>query len=465
MTANAAPVFLDEYTTAGVLVQSVAMPIGVSGSNKRLTASGNVTSEGLITKSTNGQYLIAPGYDANLGAPVNVASTTVNRVIARVDSTAAVNTTTALTDAASSGTFRSAASTNGTDIWLDGSTGGIRYATLGSTTSLQLSTDLANLRAVNIFDGQLYVSSMSGTTRLATVGTGTPTTSGQSITNLPGVDDTTVTGPYAFFFADLDKGVPGNDTLYIADDAAGVIRKFSLVAGSWAFNGGITAATLRGLTGAVDGTVVTLYATASGSLFTFTDPTGYNGSVDGTSATLIATAALNTAFRGVAFAPGQCGGPTPTPTPPSASTSAATNVTQTGATLNGTVNPNGASTTVHFEYGTDTNYGSTTSNQIFTGSTDQAVSANIGSLTPSTTYHYRIVAVNGGGTVMGKDVMFMTAAPTPTPTPSATTNAATNVTGNSATLNGTVNPNGSSTTVYFQYGTDTNYGIKHQIRY
>src|SRR5436190_14750865 len=40
LNANAAAVFLDEYTASGALVQSIAMPTAVSGSNKRLTASG-----------------------------------------------------------------------------------------------------------------------------------------------------------------------------------------------------------------------------------------------------------------------------------------------------------------------------------------------------------------------------------------------------------------------------------------
>src|SRR4051812_36707728 len=54
-TGNA--VFLDEYTTAGALVQSVAMPTTASGSNKPLIASGTATSEGLLTRSTDGRYL------------------------------------------------------------------------------------------------------------------------------------------------------------------------------------------------------------------------------------------------------------------------------------------------------------------------------------------------------------------------------------------------------------------------
>ena len=43
--------------------------------------------------------------------------------------------------------------------------------------------------------------------------------------------------------------------------------------------------------------------------------------------------------------------------PPSATTGAAKNVTQTAATVTGTVDPQGMATTYHFEYGTSTSYG------------------------------------------------------------------------------------------------------------
>ena len=51
----------------------------------------------------------------------------------------------------------------------------------------------------------------------------------------------------------------------------------------------------------------------------------------------------------------------------------------------------------------------------------------------------------------------LTTSSTPPP-PTATTLPATNVTTNSATLNGTVNANNTSTTVTFQYGLTTSYG-------
>ena len=145
LVSSATAVFLDEYTPAGGSpVQSIAMPTVVNGLNKRLTASGTATSEGLLSLSTDGKYLVAPGYDAALATTGITTSTSasVNRVIARVDSTGAVDTTTALSDAISGGNPRGAVSTNGTDMWVSGTStgGGIRYASLGATTSTALNT-------------------------------------------------------------------------------------------------------------------------------------------------------------------------------------------------------------------------------------------------------------------------------------------------------------------------------------
>jgi hypothetical protein len=85
-----------------------------------------------------------------------------------------------------------------------------------------------------------------------------------------------------------------------------------------------------------------------------------------------------------------------------------TNVTSSSATLNGTVDPHGLTTSVHFQYGTTTSYGSTTSSQSKTGNTYQNASANISGLSGSTTYHFRIVATNGAGTSYGSDKTFAT---------------------------------------------------------
>ena len=143
-------------------------------------------------------------------------------------------------------------------------------------------------------------------------------------------------------------------------------------------------------------------------------------------------------------------------TPPTATTAAATGVGTSSATLNGTVNANGAQTIVTFEYGLDTNYGSTAvaPQSPVSGSTDTAVSAAISELLPNTTYHYRVTAVNVNGTANGGDMTFTTLPQAPT----ATTDPASAVGTTTATLNGTVNANGGSTTVTFEYGLDTGYG-------
>ena len=75
--------------------------------------------------------------------------------------------------------------------------------------------------------------------------------------------------------------------------------------------------------------------------------------------------------------------------------------------MNGTVNPSGTSTSAYFQYGTTTSYGST--GQSTTGiSTTQNLQTVLTGLAPGTTYHYRIVASNSGGTSYGSDVSFTT---------------------------------------------------------
>ena len=94
--------------------------------------------------------------------------------------------------------------------------------------------------------------------------------------------------------------------------------------------------------------------------------------------------------------------------PPVVITNAATNVTATSGTLNGSLDPHGLATNVFFQYGTTTSYGSATPTQNQAGNTYRNITANISGLTPHTTYHFRMVATNGGGTRMGSDRTFTT---------------------------------------------------------
>ena len=145
---------------------------------------------------------------------------------------------------------------------------------------------------------------------------------------------------------------------------------------------------------------------------------------------------------------------------PEATTSAASNVTGTGATFNGTVASGSiggtpiSGATYHFEYGTDTSYGtSTTATSFTTDGTEHPASADVTGLSNGTTYHVRLVEHSANGDTFGSDQQFTTPVP-----PAVTTDPATSVTGTTATLNGTVNPEGQSTTYHFEYGTTTAYG-------
>ncbi len=312
ITGAAAPVFLDEYTPGGTLVQSVPLPVADNGSNHALTAAGNATSEGLLTLSPNGGYLALAGYDAALGTQIvsNTSSITVPRTVAIVDPSGAIDTSTTLSNFASGNNIRGATTTDGNSLWVTGGNGGVGYTTLGSTTATTIDpSDEQNLRGIAIVDGQLYVSSQKSI-RLATVGNGVPTAPSQTLTNLPPdvPDDGSNQTPNAFFFADVSPGVAGADTLYLTDDTSDLILKFSLNAGAWTFDGTIDAPGVRGLTGVVSGSDVTLYATTSaldgesGTLYAYTDTSGFGGFIADTASYLV-TAPANEAFRGVALVP------------------------------------------------------------------------------------------------------------------------------------------------------------------
>lgn len=164
---------------------------------------------------------------------------------------------------------------------------------------------------------------------------------------------------------------------------------------------------------------------------------------------LLAAAVLAVAgvFAAIAFA---AGAPIPT-------TGASSALTTTGATVAGTVNPNGLATTVAFDYGTSAAYGTSTPAQdAGAGTTAVDVTAPLSGLQPSTTYHYRLSASNSAGTDAGSDHTFTTPAPAVKPT--ATSQAATAITPNAATIGVSVDPQGQETQVVFDYGTSAGYG-------
>jgi PEP-CTERM motif len=303
----------------GVPLSTIALPQVASGSNKPFSMSGTSTSEGFLALSSNGQYLTLAGYASQPGDVTTTIpqtdSAVVNRLVARIKvSDGSVDTSTALTDAypGSSGNNsnpRSVVSDDGTHFWLTGtsattSAAGVRYTTLGSTTSTQLSSTPTNTRVVTIQNGQLYVSTMSGAFRgVNTVGTGVPTTSGQTTTLLTGFDPATNSAENAFgyWFASAN-------TLYVADQrtaAGGGIPRWDQSGGTWGLSYTFSVGASLGASG-LAGTIVggnpVLYATtvsssasAANNLVMVTD-TGAGSTVN----TLFSSPTM-TAFRGIAF--------------------------------------------------------------------------------------------------------------------------------------------------------------------
>ena len=137
---------------------------------------------------------------------------------------------------------------------------------------------------------------------------------------------------------------------------------------------------------------------------------------------------------------------------------AASLVTDSTATLNSTVNPNGQSTSAIYQYGLTTSYGTSTgATALGSGGSPVPFNAPVTGLACNTLFHFRAVATNGAGATNGGDLTFTTSA-CPLP-PTVTTNAPTSVTQTGATLNGAINPNSGATNRRFEYGLTTGYGF------
>lgn len=294
-------IFLEEYTTAGVLVQTIAIP--TSGTNM-LTASGSATSEGQMTLSTDGYHLTLSGYDKEPGTAsiAGTTSATVNRKIISVNYTGNIDNVLVSATAFSGNNFRGAVK-KGNDFWGSGNgsagNNGIQY--FGTGTPVQVTSTVTNIRSINIFNDQLYFSTGSGTIGIYKVGTGTPTTTGNTSTLEIAVGGTSPS-PYAFAFNS------NNTICYVADDRTNVnggVKKYIKSEDVWTEAYTINLATppatnigARGLTVDWSGTSPVVFATGTDSkLYKVIDENA------GSTAVELATAPTNTAFRSLAFAP------------------------------------------------------------------------------------------------------------------------------------------------------------------
>jgi hypothetical protein len=135
----------------------------------------------------------------------------------------------------------------------------------------------------------------------------------------------------------------------------------------------------------------------------------------------------------------------------------ATAITAKAATLNAKIDANGLDTRVYFEYGPTTAYGSSSAAppgvDIGSNFATAMAAGNVSELSPSTTYHYRVVATNALGTTYGPDLTF-----TSLPPLKAETAFATKVTATSVELHAKINAEGFAAHYHFEYGTSASYG-------
>ena len=141
---------------------------------------------------------------------------------------------------------------------------------------------------------------------------------------------------------------------------------------------------------------------------------------------------------------------------PAVTIAPAVSITSSGATLEGTVNPEGHSTDWHFEYSTDegANWTPTTGGNAGAGTTPVAVSDQVTGLLPNQPVQFRLVASSKGGTSTSSTESFTTAALAP----DVTTEPAQDLSPEHVSLQGVLNPRNSATTYWFEYGATSGYG-------
>lgn len=297
LSLNATAAFLDEYTTAGGLVQSI--PVSGLGASA-LTLSGLATTEGILGRSQDGNSLVFAGYRKDVGGtnPSADSGAVTNRVVGMVGMSGLVTTTTAITDP--TGSARSATTTDGS-IFYYGTSTGVRYiASPSDTTSTVIDT--RNSRQAVVTGNTLFASngSTAVTAKVQSYGT-LPTV---ATVPTPVVTLTTADAVNGIFFCDLNAGVAGDDTLYLMSTVENLLRKYTFDGVSWTSNGSIAGGGASNLTGFVSGSSVSLFLTSGSGLFPFTDASGVGGALSGALGASIASPGTNTAFRGIsAFIP------------------------------------------------------------------------------------------------------------------------------------------------------------------
>ncbi len=299
-------VALKEYTVDGTPGASVAIP--ATGTTPLQMAAGSGGSEGFLTRSPDGTYLILAGYSTSATGITDITATdavSTPRVIFKIEANGNYSQVSSSTSFYSNNDIRGAVS-DGTNYWAagaSGSTDGINY--FGPSTPIALATGV-KAYGLQLFNNQIYFSTqktntLTPTFGIYTLGSGTPTSG--VITPALLINTGTAT-PEDFSIN------PTEDVCYIAinlNTSAGGIQKWTKTAGTWSLaytlTTGATNIGAYGLTVDYSGVNPVLYATTNelntvgNRIITITD-TGASSP-----ATTLVAATANTFFHGISFAP------------------------------------------------------------------------------------------------------------------------------------------------------------------
>jgi len=368
-------VTLAEYGIDGTPGTSVAIP--ATGATPLQMAAGSGGSEGFLTRSPDGTYLVLAGYSTSATGIADITATDAvgtPRVVFKVAANGNYSQVGSSSSFYSGNDIRGAIS-DGTNYWAAGASGatdGIDY--FGPSTATALATGV-KAYGLQLFNNQIYFSTQKTNTvtpsfGIYALGSGMPTSGSITPTLLISIGTAT---PEDFSIN------PTTDVCYIAinlNTAAGGIQKWTKTAGTWslAYTLG-TGATNIGAYGLVvdySGTNPVLYATTNESnsvgnrIITITD-TGASST-----ATTIVAATANTFFHGIAFSP-TC----PLPTQPDVFT-ASTLVVNTGQSSVTYTIPNDASVSYTWNY---SGKGATINGNNNSVTVDYSLAATSGTLT------------------------------------------------------------------------------------
>ena len=405
LTSSGSPIFLQQFTPTGSLVNTITFP--TTGTNP-VCISGTASSEGQLTRSPDGSnvcvtgYKIAPPYTSSLSA---TTSAVINRVVLKVDNTGTISTAATTATEFSANNIRSAVSDGSGNYWAVGGTTGVFHFGATSSDTALVSNTSTNIRFVAIYNSQLYYSTAKGTNGVYQVGTGMPTTTGQTSVNV--IPTKSTSSPYGFIMNATA------DICYIASDSlslsTGGIEKWVSTSGVWSKvytlgKGGSYITGYRSLAVDWSGTHPIIYATtADASANRIVKIIDTDSTV---TPTVIATATTNTMYKGIAFAPTN----NIVAVAPTVKTLSTSGITSNSAICYGNLvsDGNSAVTAMGICYGISLNPDIVGTHTSVAGAVGN-FNANISSLTAGTTYHYRAYATNTIGISYGVDSTFTTA--------------------------------------------------------